>query len=130
MAKETWDRDDIQFPRLLAEIKAVGLTGKQMDELRASMDLDSNRIHELLDRAEESFEAIKEQTDFVRDHCMACTHSFKEDGDDTELLKLARSVIRDMSRGWLDNDLAASPRELVERITKRLGDNYDFERGE
>lgn len=117
MSKETWDRDDIQFPRLLAEIKAVGLTGKQMDELRTSMDLDSNRIHELLDRAEESFEAIKEQTEYVQDH-------------DTELLKLARSVIRDMARGWLDNDLVVSPKELVERITERLGDNYDFERGE
>lgn len=125
-----WDRDDVQFPRLLAEIKAVGLTGKQMDELRDSMDLDSNQIHELLDRAEETFEAVKMQLGFVDEHCIACNHSFKEDGEDRETLQLARSVIRDMSRGWLENDLVVSPRELVDRITKQLGDNYDFERGE
>ena len=129
MSNDLWDRDDIQFPRLLAEIKAVGLTGRQMDELRASMDLDSNQIHELLDRAEETFEAVKEQSYYAQEHCIACTHSFKED-DDHETLRLARAVIRDMARGWLDNDLVVSPRELVDRITKQLGDNYNFETGE
>lgn len=129
MSTDLWDRDDVQFPRLLAEIKAVGLTGKQMDELRYSTNLDSNQIQELLDRAEETFEAAKEQLDFVQETCVACNRSLGE-LESTELLQLARSVIRDMARGWLENDLVVSPRELVDRITKQLGDNYDFERGE
>jgi hypothetical protein len=130
MVKDIWERDDIQFPRLLAEIKAVGLTGKQMDELRASMDLDSNQIHELLDRAEETFEATKEQLDYVQEHCIACTHSFKEDDGDKETLRLARSVIRDLAHSWLDRDLIISPQELVRKITDSLGDKYDFETGD
>ncbi len=54
-----WDNDDIQFARLLAEIKAVGLSPEQMNELSTSMSLTKDEIHELLDRAEEKFEQIK-----------------------------------------------------------------------
>jgi hypothetical protein len=55
-----WEDNSIQFPRLLAEIKAVGLTAKQVADLCKSMDISSNDLHELLDRAEEEFERLKE----------------------------------------------------------------------
>lgn len=54
-----WLDDSIQFPRLIAEIKAVGLSPQQMRELCASMDLTPEDIHELMDRAEEKFECLK-----------------------------------------------------------------------
>jgi len=52
-------KEAIQFPRLLAEIKAVGLTPEQMNDLSVSMDLSKEEIHELFDRAEEAFEREK-----------------------------------------------------------------------
>ena len=58
-AEDLWENDDIQFARLLAEIKAVGLTPEQMDGLSESMDLSKEHIHQLLDRAEEVFEYVK-----------------------------------------------------------------------
>ena len=54
-----WGRDDVQFARLLAEIRAVGLTNEQMEELCISMDLSVREINELLDRAEAAFEGFK-----------------------------------------------------------------------
>jgi hypothetical protein len=57
--KALWEIDEAQFPRLLSEIKAVGLTPEQMDDLSVSMDLSKEGIHELLDRAEEAFEVMK-----------------------------------------------------------------------
>jgi hypothetical protein len=56
-----WERDDIQFARLLAEIKAVGLTADQVKCLGVSMDLSTEQICEILDRAEETFEALVEK---------------------------------------------------------------------
>jgi hypothetical protein len=50
-----WHRDDLQFPRLLAEIRAVGLTKKQMAGLEASMDLSTEEIEGLFERAEKAF---------------------------------------------------------------------------
>ena len=50
---------DLQFPRLLAEIKAVGLMPEQMRDLCTSMDCTPEFIHEVLDRAEEEFERLK-----------------------------------------------------------------------
>lgn len=70
MIKGYWERDDVQFPRLLAEIKAAGLNKRQMEELCASMDLTRADIHDLFDRAEETFEAIKEQLDSVDEVCV------------------------------------------------------------
>jgi len=58
----SWDDDSIQFPRLLAEIAAtVELTEDQWGELRASMDLDTNDIAELFDRAQSRWEEIKQE---------------------------------------------------------------------
>jgi len=61
MKGELWQQDSIQFPRLLAEIAAVGLTKPQMKALRESMDLTDVEIEELLERACSRFEKIKEQ---------------------------------------------------------------------
>lgn len=55
----TWERNDIQFPRLIAAIKAVGLGPEQVRDLCASMDITTDELHELFDCAEEEFEAMK-----------------------------------------------------------------------
>ena len=59
--KKYWLQNDVQFPRLLAEINAVGLTDSQVMALGHSMDLDSEQIGELLGRAEKSFEPWKKK---------------------------------------------------------------------
>lgn len=58
----TWHDDAIQFPRLLAEIRAIGLTDEQYQDLATSMDLNQERLDELLERAEIVWERIKERT--------------------------------------------------------------------
>lgn len=55
-----WLDNSIQFPRLLAEIIGVGLTEQQWDDICATMDLDSNNLSELFDRAQAEWEKIKE----------------------------------------------------------------------
>lgn len=57
--KTLWERDDIQFPRLLAEIAALGLTEHQQRDLAISMDLEVGELDELLGRAQAKFEQIK-----------------------------------------------------------------------
>jgi hypothetical protein len=60
-----WERDEIQFPRLLAEIHASGAFGFQTanetnwDDLCDSMDLTSDEILELFNRAEREWAIIK-----------------------------------------------------------------------
>lgn len=54
-----WLDDRVQLPRLLAEIRAVGLTHEQYLGLEASMDLTRELIDELLARAEIEFERVK-----------------------------------------------------------------------
>ena len=54
-----WERDDIQFPRLLAEISAVGLSEGTWDDLLESMDLKSDDLEELFDRAERRWDYLK-----------------------------------------------------------------------
>jgi hypothetical protein len=55
-----WMKDRVQFARLLAEIRAVGLTKQQYLDLQASMDCTRAVIEELLFRAEDAWEHIKE----------------------------------------------------------------------
>jgi hypothetical protein len=60
MAKDLWQYNHIQFPRLLAEIMASGcLTEEAWDTLMESMDLESDELSELFDRAQEEWESIK-----------------------------------------------------------------------
>ena len=60
MSDRAWTSDRIQFPRLLAEVRAVGLTALQYSELEASMDLTREQIDDLLERAESVWDARKE----------------------------------------------------------------------
>lgn len=74
-----WERDDVQFSRLLAEIKMVGLTPEQLEGLKASMNCTTEDICELLDRAEETFEAMKEQVDLIEGECCLCGGKLKKE---------------------------------------------------
>lgn len=56
-----WDNNRVQFARLLAELRAVGLTDEQYAALRESMDLARDRIDEVLERAETEWQRLKEQ---------------------------------------------------------------------
>lgn len=71
--KTLWERDDIQFPRLLAEIAALGLTKHQQRDLAISMDLELGELDELLKRAQAKFERIKAR------HCKGTMYSINQD---------------------------------------------------
>ncbi|WP_321820905.1 MULTISPECIES: hypothetical protein [unclassified Burkholderia] len=54
---EPWERDDIQFPRLIAEI--VATQELDLPALAESMDLSVDDVNALFDRADQRWEAIK-----------------------------------------------------------------------
>lgn len=56
---DKWDVNAIQFPRLLAELRAIGLTADQYRDLEDAMDLTRVEIDSLLERAEDDWNAIK-----------------------------------------------------------------------
>jgi hypothetical protein len=57
-----WDRDDVQFPRLLAEIAStVELTKDQLQAVCESMDLKEEDLSALFDRAELAWNKLKER---------------------------------------------------------------------
>jgi len=56
---DKWKNDSIQFPRLLSEIIAGGLSNKQWNYLLAEMDIDSSELNELFDRAQVKWEKAK-----------------------------------------------------------------------
>jgi hypothetical protein len=63
VSNANWKNNAIQFPRLLAEINAnVGISSKDWDALCASMDLTSEEVGELFDRADAEWERIKQRT--------------------------------------------------------------------
>jgi hypothetical protein len=57
-----WTDKTIQYPRLLAEIRAIGLTKEQYEFLNESMDLSQDEIDEVLEWAEEDWQTIKAHT--------------------------------------------------------------------
>ena len=59
--KTLWRDNNVQFARLLAEIRGIGLSDRQMHYLREVMDLEDSEINELLERAEVEFQKIKEK---------------------------------------------------------------------
>lgn len=60
MSNELWEYNHIQFPRLLSEIMACGcLTEDIWDTLLESMDLESDQLSELFERAQVEWEQIK-----------------------------------------------------------------------
>jgi len=61
MPKDIWKDDSIQFPRLLAEIMAVGLTEKQWDDIETSMNIEEDELSELFDRAQTEWEEVKKK---------------------------------------------------------------------
>jgi hypothetical protein len=54
-----WLDNSIQFPRLIAEINGIGLTDEMYDLLCESMDLTSDEVDELFERAEAEWQKIK-----------------------------------------------------------------------
>lgn len=58
---DRWKDDSIQFPRLLAEIWAGGLMNRQIEKIAASMDLTEEEVAELFERAEGTWDGIKEK---------------------------------------------------------------------
>lgn len=61
-ANAIWENNAIQFPRLLAEIIGNGLSETQWDDLLASMDLESDQLNNLFDRAQAEWERIKAES--------------------------------------------------------------------
>jgi hypothetical protein len=60
--KNVWENDNIQFPRFLAELEAVGaFTPEVYKSLEDSMDLTPDEISELINRAQVGWEHIKQQ---------------------------------------------------------------------
>lgn len=58
MSAPTWERDDVQFPRLLAEISATQ-DSLDIPALAESMDLSVEEVNELFDRADAAWERQK-----------------------------------------------------------------------
>ena len=60
--KHVWYRDEVQFPRLIAELEAAGaFTDEVMNNLCNSMDLAVSDISQLVDRAQVKWEKLKEK---------------------------------------------------------------------
>ena len=61
LTNATWENNEIQFPRLIAECWAV-LTEEQFNELCTSMDLDSEELTSLFERADKAWQKAKNVT--------------------------------------------------------------------
>jgi hypothetical protein len=58
-----WEKDEIQFPRLISEILAtIEITNEDWAQLRDSMDLEDDDLQELFNRAQNKWEIIKRET--------------------------------------------------------------------
>ena len=57
-----WRNDDIQFPRLIAELKMAGaFTPQVVRDLTESMDLGEGRVWEIIGRAEAVWDGCKDR---------------------------------------------------------------------
>lgn len=56
----SWQSNAIQFPRLLAEISAIGLTPEQLQELSLNTGLSESEIKDVFERAEQEFRVLKD----------------------------------------------------------------------
>jgi hypothetical protein len=59
-ANRLWKNDNLQFLRLLSELRACGISDEQYKFLTSSADLTPERVDELLDRAETTWEEVKQ----------------------------------------------------------------------
>jgi hypothetical protein len=61
MSNANWKRNEIQFPRLIAELEACGaFTPGTIDDLCDSMDLKPGEVRELIERAQAEWDRIKD----------------------------------------------------------------------
>lgn len=61
MRKGNWENNDIQFPRLIAEAEAVGaFPGRILKALAKEMDLVVEEVGEIIDRAQNEWQRIKD----------------------------------------------------------------------
>jgi hypothetical protein len=60
-ANRLWDNDNLQFVRLLSELRACGISDKQYKFLLDSAELTPELVDELLDRAEVAWEQMKRE---------------------------------------------------------------------
>lgn len=72
MSESKWENNSIQFPRMLAELRAVGPTEEQYLHLQDSMDLERGNIDEIFERAEVIWNELKSpdnlpSSDFVKE---------------------------------------------------------------
>ena len=63
-----WEKNEVQFPRMLSEILGVGLSREQYVALSETMDLTPERINELFDRADAVWQEDKERMFSRRQH--------------------------------------------------------------
>lgn len=63
MEKDLWNKDNIQFPRLIAELDNIDVfcNMEVMEQLSNNMDLSKKDILDLVDRAINNFDKIKEK---------------------------------------------------------------------
>jgi hypothetical protein len=47
-----------------------------------------------------------------------------------EVIRMARSLIRDAAFDWARDELAADPETVCEQLSGIIGEDYDFEKGE
>lgn len=106
MSDENWNNNRVQFPRLLAEINAVGLTVVQEAGICESMDLDAEHVRELFQRAEDVFEELK---DNIGRKCPPAEKTLYDIGvhegwDEMTMLKLCLDYIDSQQQqcGFLD----------------------------
>jgi hypothetical protein len=61
MSNKNWKKDSVQFPRLIAELNAAGVfqDAETVSFLKESMDLTTDEILDVVERAERKFEVLK-----------------------------------------------------------------------
>lgn len=74
-----WERDDIQFARLLCEIVAVQ-EDLNIPALAESMDLTVDEVNQLFDRADAAWERHKTY-DAPQKFCVECGREHREGGE-------------------------------------------------
>lgn len=100
---DNWQNNHIQFPRLIAEIYAMGMPEELWDDLLETMDLESEELNELFLRAQKEWEILKEDT---------FTPSPSNDKENLEkLMIIAKDIKKDFSYDkstglwhWFDED--------------------------
>lgn len=73
---KNWKNNDIQFARLLSELKTTGLTPRQYHIIEDSTGLNTHQINEILDRADHQWEIIRQETN-AKSH-QSCAVILKE----------------------------------------------------